>query len=285
MTDTTIADYESEQIERANASGLVPVMFIHGLWLLPNSWDRWTELFEQAGYTAVSPGWPDDPATVEEAFADPEVFANKTIGQIADHYASVVGELKRKPAVIGHSFGGLLAQIIAGRGLSAVTVAIDAAPYRGILPLPLSALKVAGVALHNPANRHRAVPLTFEQFQYGFANAVDEAQAKELYETYSVPGPGAPLFQAAAANFNPKTEAKVDHDNPDRGPMLLMSGGKDHTVPPAISKAEFKKQSHNAGVTEFEEFDDRGHSLTIDSGWHEVADKALEFVKRFAPAA
>ena len=270
-----------EQVEQTNATGLAPVMFIHGLWLLESSWDRWAAVFEEAGYTAIAPGWPDDPDTVAEAKAHPEVFAGKTIGQVADHYAKLIGKLDKKPAVIGHSFGGLLTQMIAGRGLSAASVAIDPAPFRGVLPLPISALKSSSPVLGNPANRDRAVPLTYEQFRYAFANAVSEEEAKELYETFAVPAPGAPLFQAAAANLNPWTEAKVDTKNPDRGPLLIISGEKDHTVPWAIANASYKKQKRNDGVTEIEEIPNRGHALTIDSGWREVADKALAFVKRF----
>jgi non-heme chloroperoxidase len=278
---TTITDHETEQVDRANATGLTPVVFIHGLWLLPSSWDRWAAVFEEAGYTALTPGWPDDPQTVEEAKAHPEVFAHKTVGQVADHFADVIGKLSKKPAVIGHSFGGLLTQIIAGRGLSAASVAIDPAPFRGVLPLPISALKSSRPVLGNPANRNRAVPLTYEQFRYAFANAVSEDEAKELYETFAVPAPGAPLFQAAAANLNPWTEAKVDSENPERGPLLIISGEKDHTVPWAIANASYKKQQRNDGVTEIVEIPNRGHALTIDSGWREVADKALDFVKRF----
>ena len=270
-----------EQVERANASGLTPVVFIHGLWLLPSSWDRWATVFEQAGFTALTPGWPDDPDTVEEAKAHPEVFAHKTVGQVADHFGDVIGRLKKKPAVIGHSFGGLLTQIVAGRSLSAASVAIDPAPFRGVLPLPVSALRAASPVLSNPANWNRAVPLTYEQFRYAFANAVDEEEAKELYETYAVPTSGAPLFQAAAANLNPWTEAKTNTKNPNRGPLLITSGERDHTVPWAIANASYKKQKRNKGVTEIVQIPNRGHSLTIDSGWREVADIALAFVKRF----
>jgi non-heme chloroperoxidase len=279
---TTITAHEAEQIRRANESARAPVVFIHGLWLLGSSWDRWAAVFEEAGFTALTPGWPDDPETVEEANAHPEVLAGKTVGQVADHYDEVIRELDRKPAVIGHSFGGLLAQIIAGRGLAAVSVAIDPAPFRGVLPLPISALKSAQPVLGNPANRNRAVPLTLKQFRFGWANALTEGEAKELYETYSVPAPGAPIFQAASANLNPWTEAKVDSKNPERGPLLIISGEKDHTVPWAIANASYKKQKHNAGVTEIVEIPNRGHALTIDSGWREVADKALEFVRRFS---
>ena len=271
----------ANQVERANTTGLTPVVFIHGLWLLPHSWDRWATMFEQAGYAPVQPGWPDDPETVEEANAHPEVFAHKTVGQVADHCAAVIGRLKAKPAVIGHSFGGLLAQIIAGRGLSAATVAIDPAPFRGVLPLPFSALKSASPILGNPANRNRAIPLTYEQFRYGFANAVSEDEAKRLYATFAVPASGAPLFQAATANLNPRTEAKVDSKNPDRGPLLIISGEKDNTAPWAIANASYKKQKRNLAVTEIIEMPNRGHGLVIDSGWREVADTALAFVTRF----
>ena len=271
----------AEQVGRANDSGRVPVVFVHGLWLLSSSWDRWAAMFSEAGYAPVSPGWPDDPDTVDQANADPEVFANKTIGAVADHYSQVIGTLARKPAVIGHSFGGLLAQIIAGRGQSAATVAIDAAPFRGVLPLPLSSLKAGFPVLGNPANRHRAVPLTYDQFRFSFANAVSEEEAKQLYDSFAVPASGAPLFQAAAANINPGTQAKVDTRNPERGPLLILSGAKDNTVPTAISAAEFKRQQHNPNVTEFAEIPDRGHALTIDSGWAEVAQTALDFIRRF----
>jgi len=283
-TDTpaaTITEHEAQQVERANATGLQPVVFVHGLWLLPSSWDRWAALFEEHGYTALTPGWPDDPATVEEANKHPEVMAHKTVGQVADHFDEIVRGLTKKPAVIGHSFGGLLAQILAGRGLSAATVPIDPAPFRGVLPLPLSALKSAWPVLGNPANRNRAIPLTYEQFRFGFANAVPESEAKELYETFAVPAAGAPLFQAAAANLNPWTEAKVDTNNPARGPLLIVSGERDHTVPWAIANASFKQQKGNSGVTEIVEMKNRGHALTIDSGWREVAATALTFVKRF----
>jgi non-heme chloroperoxidase len=272
---------DEQQIDQANNTGRTPVVFIHGLWLLPSSWDRWADVFEQAGFAPLTPGWPDDPDTVAEANADPDIFANKTIGQVADHYADVIGKLTRKPAVIGHSFGGLLTQIIAGRGLSAASVAIDPAPFRGVLPLPISALKSAWPVLSNPANRNRAVPLTYDQFRFAFANAVGEDEARQLYDTFAVPASGAPLFQAATANFNPWTEDRVNTQNPERGPLLIVSGEKDNTVPWAIANASFHQQQHNPGVTEIVEMPDRGHALTIDSGWRAVADTALAFVKRF----
>jgi pimeloyl-ACP methyl ester carboxylesterase len=272
---------ETQQIDQANASGRTPVVFIHGLWLLPSSWDHWAAVFEEAGYAPVTPVWPDDPETVEQARANPDVLAKKTLAQIADHTVEVIGELNKKPAVMGHSTGGLLCQMIAGRGLSAATVAIDPGPFRGVLPLPVSALKSAGPVLKNPLNKGRAVTLTLDQFKYGWANALSDEEAKQLYDTYHVAAPGVALMQMANANVNPWTEAKVDTKNPDRGPLLIIDGEKDHTVPWAIANASFKRQSRNEGVTEIKKIPNRGHSLTIDSGWREVADTALAFVKRF----
>ncbi len=279
-TASTITEHECSQVERANETGRPAVVFIHGLWLLPSSWERWTEVFEEAGYVALAPGWPDDPDSVDEANAHPEVLAGKTVGQVADHFEEIIGVLDHAPAIIGHSFGGLLAQILAGRGRASATVAIDPAPFRGVLPLPLSALKSAFPVLGNPANRSRAIPLTFDQFRFGFANAVGEDEARELYATFAVPAAGAPLFQAATANLNPWSEVKVDSLSPDRGPLLVISGEKDNTVPWAIANASFKRQRRNEDVTEIVEMPGRGHSLTIDSGWREVADTALAFVER-----
>jgi len=277
----TVSRITADQVDHANSSGRTPVVFIHGLWLLPHSWDRWAAVFDEAGYAPLTPGWPDDPETVDQASAHPEVFAHKTIGDVADHYADVIGQLKTKPVVIGHSFGGLLSQIIAGRGLAAAAVAIDPAPFRGVLPLPLSSLKSASPVLGNPLNRNRAIPLTYEQFRYAFANAVSQDEAQELYKKFAVPASGVPLFQAAAANLNPWTEAKVDTKNPDRGPLLIIEGAADHTVPVAVAEAAYQKQKRNPGATEIVEFPNRGHSLVIDAGWRDVADAALAFVKRF----
>jgi pimeloyl-ACP methyl ester carboxylesterase len=277
-----ITEREQRQVEQANASGRTPVVFIHGLWLLPSSWDRWADLFEDAGYAALTPSWPDDPETVAQARANPEVFARKTLGQVADHTAEVIGALEKKPAVMGHSTGGLLAQIIADRGLSAATVAIDPGPFRGVLPLPISTLRATSPVLRNPLNRGRAVALTLDQFKYGWTNALDDEEAERLYETYHVATPGVALMQMANANLNPRTEAKLDPENPNRGPLLFIEGGSDHTVPWAIAHASFKRQRKNPAVTEIQKVPNRGHSLTIDSGWREVAERALAFVKRFA---
>jgi non-heme chloroperoxidase len=280
-----IADFEQKQVDKANASGRPPVVFVHGLWLLPSSWDPWRERFEQAGYSTVAPGWPDDPETVADARQHPEILAGKSIKQVADHLADVVGRLNSKPAIVGHSFGGLMTEILAGRGLSAASVAISPAPFRGVLALPLSALRVGFLVLRNPLNIRRAVGQNYGQFRYAFANAVSEEEAKDLYERLAVAGPGKVTFQAALANVNPWTEAKVDTKRPDRGPLLIISGDQDHTVPWSIANGSYKKQKRNPGVTEIVKMTGRGHALTIDSGSGEVAQVALDFIRRYVKPA
>ena len=275
----SISERESREIEAASASGATPVVFIHGLWLLPSSWASWADFFKLAGYAPLTPDWPDDPETVEQARANPDVLAGKTLNQVADHTADVIGKLEKKPVLMGHSTGGLLAQMLAGRGLSAATVAIDPGVFRGVLPLPLSALKANGAFLVNPRYRGRAITLTFDQFKYAWANALDEDEAKRLYDGYHVAGSGIALSQMGNANLNPGTESKVDTKNPDRGPLLILDGEKDRTVPWAIANASYKRQQRNPNVTEIEKMPNRGHSLTIDHGWQEVAQTALDFVK------
>jgi non-heme chloroperoxidase len=278
----SISERENREIEAANASGNTPVVFIHGLWLLPSSWATWTGFFKQAGYAPLTPDWPDDPETVQQARANPDVLAKKTLKQIADHSAEIIHDLDKKPAIMGHSTGGLLAQMLADRGLAAATVAIDPGVFRGVLPLPASALKVAGPFLVNPLTRSRAITLTFDQFTYGWANALDDKEAKKLYDTFHVAGSGMSLAQMGNANLNPWTEAKVNTKNPERGPLLIIEGEKDHTVPWAIANAAYKRQRRNPAVTEIVKVPNRGHSLTIDHGWREVARTALDFIKRFA---
>ena len=278
----SISEREDREIRAANASGNTPVVFIHGLWLLPSSWAGWADCFAEAGYAPLTPDWPDDPETVDEARRDPDVLAGKTLAQIAEHTTEVIRALDRTPALIGHSTGGLLAQMLAGRGLSAVTVAIDPGVFRGVLPLPVSVLRGVGPFLVDPRTRRRAITLTFDQFRYGWANALDEQEASELYERCHVAGSGIALVQMGNANLNPWTEARVDTRNPDRGPLLIIDGEQDHTVPWAIAKAAYQRQRRNPGVTEIVQIPDRGHSLTIDHGWREVAHTALDFVGRFA---
>jgi non-heme chloroperoxidase len=278
----SISERENREIEAANAAGDRPVVFIHGLWLLPSSWANWVDLFRQAGYAPLTPDWPDDPESVEQARADPDVLAKKTLKQVADHTSEIISALDEKPAVMGHSTGGLLAQMLAGRGLSAATVAIDPGVFRGVLPLPVSVLKGVGPLLVNPRTRGRAITLSFDQFTYSWANALDEKEAKQLYDTFHVAGSGIALAQMGNANLNPWTEAKVNTNNPARGPLLIIDGEQDHTVPWAIANAAYKRQRRNPGVTEIVKIPNRGHALTIDHGWREVAQTALDFVKRFA---
>jgi pimeloyl-ACP methyl ester carboxylesterase len=275
---TELTEQEIAEIDAANASGLQPVAFVHGLWLLSSSWDRWRARFEERGFITIAPSWPDDPATVEEARRDPEVFAHKMIGVVTDHYLDALSRLQRKPALVGHSFGGLIVQKLAGEGASAATVAIDPAPFRGVLPLPVSSLRSASPVLGNPANRGRAISLTFDQFRFGWANALTEDEAHALYDEYHVAASGVPLFQAATANLNPWSEASVDTRTAKRGPLLIVAGATDNTVPLAITRAMAKVQSKNPAPTELIEVPDRGHSLTIDHGWAEVADIAAGFL-------
>ncbi|MGV9709304.1 alpha/beta hydrolase [Gordonia sp. NPDC003424] len=276
-----LTPHENAELDRANQSGLRPVMFIHGLWLLSSSWDRWRAVFEEAGYITIAPGWPDDPETVAAAREDPDVFARKMVGEVTDHYLEAASALQHTPAVIGHSFGGLIAQKIAGVGHSVATVAIDPAPFQGVLPIPAAALKSALPVVGNPANTRRPVTLTFDQFSYGWANALEEAEARGLYDTYHVAAAGNPVFQAVTANLNPWSETKVDAKNPERGPLLIISGAEDHTVPHATAHSAYEIQAkRNDGLTEFTELPERGHSLTIDHGWREVASTAMEFIDR-----
>ena len=255
-----------------------PVLFIHGLWLHATSWDPWLEVFAQAGYEASAPGWPGDPATVAEAREHPQAMADHGIDDVVAHYAKIIADLGAKPILIGHSFGGMIAQKLLGQDLAAATVAIDAAQIKGVLPVPLSALRATLPVFRNPANKHRTVALTAEQFRFAFGNAIPAEESDALFDRWAIPSPGKPLFEAVAANFDPHSPAKVDTANSGRGPLLLMMGGKDHTVPEAVTKSTLKQYRHSDAVTDIVEFADRAHSLTIDHGWREVADAALTWL-------
>jgi alpha-beta hydrolase superfamily lysophospholipase len=257
-----------------------PVVFIHGLWLHSSSWQPWIDLFNEAGYDARAYDWPGDAPTVEEARAKPDAVANVGVDDVTDYYAKSIASLPAKPIVIGHSFGGLIVEKLLGEGHAAAGVAIDAAPIKGVLPLPISALRVAFAALSNPGNIDAALSLTPEQFHYGFGNALTPEESAELYDRWTIPSPARPLFQAATANFNPRSQTKVDVDNEDRGPLLLTMGGMDHTVPEAITKSTYKQYRRSKAVTDIVEFPDRGHSLTIDHGWRGVADSILNWLKK-----
>jgi pimeloyl-ACP methyl ester carboxylesterase len=257
-----------------------PVIFIHGLWLHATSWESWIDLFGQAGYEPSAPGWPGDPDTVEEARANPDSIAGHGIDDVVAHYAKVIEALAAKPILIGHSFGGMIAQKLLGQDLAAAAVAIDAAQIKGVLPVPLSALRAALPVFRNPANRHKAVSLNAEQFRYAFGNAISEQESQELFERWTIPAPGKPLFEAATANFNPHSPAKVDTANEIRGPLLLITGGRDHTVPESVTRATLKQYRHSDAVTDLLEFPDRAHSLTIDHGWRDVADASLSWLRQ-----
>jgi pimeloyl-ACP methyl ester carboxylesterase len=257
-----------------------PVIFIHGLWLHASSWQPWLDLFATAGYAPTAPGWPGDPTTVVDARQHPELLAGHGIDEVTGHYAQIIAGLDRPPILVGHSFGGTIVEKLLGEGLGAAGVAIDAAPIKGVLPVPISSLRSAFPALKNPANQKRAVSLTGEQFRYAFGNAIDGAESDELYAKWAIPAPGKPLFQAAAANLSIHSEAKVDTDNPDRGPLLLIMGGQDHTVPEAITKSTLKQYRDSSAITDLVEFPDRGHSLVIDSGWPEVAQACLDWLSK-----
>jgi len=275
-----LSEREVTEVARVNESGRQPVVFVHGLWLLPSSWSPWQELVEEQGYAALAADWPGDPDTVEAARAHPETFAGTSVAMVTEHVAEVAQRLSTPPVLIGHSFGGLVVQQLAGQGLARATVAIDPAPFKGVLPLPLSALRASSPVLLNPLNYRSQVMLSEAQFRYAFTNAVDAAQARRLYDEYAVPCSGIPLFQAATANLNPRAQTRVDVKHPDRGPLLIISGEKDHTVPWALANAAYKKQRRHSDPTEIVEIEGRGHSLVIDSGWPGVADAALDFLGR-----
>ena len=257
-----------------------PVIFIHGLWLHASSWNPWVDLFAREGYQPLAPGWPGDSPTVEESRENPESIADHGVDDVVDHYAAIIADLPASPILVGHSFGGMIAQKLLGQDLAAAAVAIDAAQIKGDLPLPLSALRATLPVFKNPANKHKAVTLTAEQFRYAFGNALSEEESDALYQRWTIPAPGRPLFEAATANFNPHASTKVDTRHNARGPLLLVSGGKDHTVPESVVKATAAQYRHSEAVTDLIDFPDRGHSLTIDSGWQAVADTALGWLRQ-----
>jgi pimeloyl-ACP methyl ester carboxylesterase len=258
----------------------LPVVFVHGLWLHSTSWQPWIDLFRAAGYDPSAPGWPGDPDTVEEARQNPESVAGYGIDDVVEHYAGLIAALPARPVLVGHSFGGMIAQKLLAQDRAAAAVAIDAAQIKGVLPLPLSALRATFPVFRNPANKRRAVSLSAEQFRFAFGNAIAEDESAALYERWTIPAPGKPLYEAASANFNPHSPAKVDTKNSGRGPLLLVSGGKDHTVPEVVTRSTLKQYRHSEAVTDIINFPDRGHSLTIDSGWKEVADTVLTWLRQ-----
>ena len=262
-----------------NNSTKNPIVFVHGLWLHAESWNKWIEFFRANGYEAVAASWPGDAETTEATRRNAKAVAGYGVTEIADYIAKQMKRFEQKPVLIGHSFGGLLVQNLLGRNLASAAIAIDPAPIKGVSELPLSVLKSGFPVLGNPLNFGRAVSLTEPQFHYGFTNAVSEKEARELYSMYAIPGPGRPIFQAATATFNPNSATKVNVANASRGPLLLISGVEDNTVPPVLVKSTLKAYSKSPAVTEFKEFPGRGHSLTIDSGWRELAEYILSWLK------
>lgn len=256
-----------------------PVVFIHGLWLHATSWRPWMELFASAGYQPTAPGWPNEPPTVAQAREHADAVANLSIDEVTAHFAEIIAGLDQPPVIIGHSFGGLFAEKLLGEGVGAAAVAIDPAQIKGVLPLPLAQLRAGLPALGNPANLHRSVALTEKEFRFGFGNAVSEEESDELYDRWTIPSPARPLFQAAAANFVMHAQAKVNTANDERGPLLLISGTADHTVPDVVTRSTLKQYRDSTAVTELKQFEGRGHSLTIDSGWRDVAEAILDWLK------
>jgi len=254
-----------------------PVVFIHGLWLHASSWAPWQERFAGAGYQSFAPGWPGDPDTVEATRANPDSIANHGIDDVTDHYAKFIDQLPARPILVGHSFGGMIAEKLLGLDYGAAAIGIDAAQIKGVLPLPLSSLRSTLPVFRNPANRHKAVSLTAKEFHYSFGNALSEEESNSLYERWAIPAPAKPLFEAATANFTLHSPDAVNTKNPDRGPLLLTMGKQDHTVPEVITKSTLKQYRHSVAETDLEEFD-RGHSLVIDSGWRDVADACLTWL-------
>ena len=260
--------------------GRRPVVFIHGLWLHASSWDPWLARFRDDGYEPIAPGWPHEPSSVEAAREAPDAVADLGIDEVTEHFAAIIDGLDQPPIIIGHSFGGLIAEKLLGEGHGAAAVAIDPAQIKGVLPLPLAQLRAGLPALGNPTNLHKAVALTRKEFRFGFGNALAEDESDELYDKWAIPSPAKPLFQVAVANFVLHSAAKVATNNNERGPLLLISGTADHTVPDVVTRSTFKQYRDSTAITELRQFEGRGHSLTIDSGWKEVADAVVDWLHK-----
>ena len=234
--------------------------------------------FTAAGYRATAPSWPDEADTVEATRDEPDRQAGHGIDDLVDHYTNLIADLDRPPILIGHSFGGTIVERLLTPDHGAAGIAIDAAPIKGVLPVPVSSLRSAFPVLKHPSNRHRTVSLTAEEFRYGFGNAITPDESDTLWQRWTIPSPGRPIFQAATANFSPHSEDKVDTNNSDRGPLLLIAGGQDHTVPPSVTKSTRNRYKHSDATTEYLDFPDRGHSLVIDNGWADVADACIAWL-------
>jgi len=263
------------------------IVLIHGAWMTPRSWDPFRGFCEQRGYRVLAPPWPRLEGEVEEIRRDPSAMAGLGMTEIVDSYEHVIRTLDEPPIIIGHSFGGLFVQMLLDRGLGAAGIAIDAAAPKGVWRLPFSQIRALSPVLLNPANVRRAVALSFEQFQYAFANTMTEREAREAFQLNAVPAPGRIVFQAGLANLNPRAASKVDYRNDRRAPLLLVAGGEDHIVPASVDRATLRKYRHSTARTDFVEFPGRSHLIVAQTGWEEVAEHALSWAqKHFAvPAA
>jgi non-heme chloroperoxidase len=255
-----------------------PVVFIHGLWIHSHSWQPWQEVFEEKGYRTVAPGWPGDGETVAATRANPDAVANFGVEQITESYRELLAGLDKSPIVVGHSFGGLIAQKLLGLGVAAAAVAISPAPVKGIRALPLSLLRSSLPVLSWPGNKHRAVTLTEKQFAYSFGNMLPRDESAELYRRVTIPSPGLPLFEASSANFTANAVTTVDTARTDRGPLLLIAAGRDHTVPAVVVREAYRMYAGSGARTDITSYGDRGHSAPFDHGWRELADDTLAWL-------
>ena len=252
-----------------------PVVFVHGLWIHSVSWQPWQDLFTEKGYDTIAPGWPGEGPTVGATRANPAAVSSHGVEEVTAAYATVVAELSEPPIVVGHSFGGLIAQKLLDRGLAAAAVAISPAPIKGVRALPFSLLRSSFPVLSRPGNRHRAVALSEKQFAYSFGNALTPAESADLYQRLTIPSPGRPLFEVSTANFTRDAPSTVDTARSRRGPLLLMAAGKDHTVPAVVVREAFRLYARSPATSDITSYGDRGHSAPFDHGWRALADDAL----------
>ena len=253
------------------------IVLIHGLWMTPRSWEHWVERYTAAGYHVIAPSWPGLEGEVDALRGDPTPLTRLDVTMIVDHYERIIRDLDRPPMIIGHSFGGTFVQLLLDRGLGAAGVALAPSPVRGVRRLPFSTLRVTAPILRNPANRHKAVPLTPDQFRYAFCNTLSKAESRTVYDRYHVPAAANVLFQGALANLAPKTPLRVDFTNANRAPLLFLAGGRDHVIPAAVNRENARKYRRTSALTAYREFPDRSHYTVGQPGWEEIADYALSW--------
>ncbi|MGY0020503.1 alpha/beta hydrolase [Streptomyces sp. YJ-C3] len=253
------------------------VVLIHGFWVTPRSWEQWAEHYKKRGYRVLAPAYPGFEAEVEALNTDPAPIEKVTVEQIVEKLETLVRGLDEPPVLIGHSAGGVFVQLLLDRGLGAAGVAICSAPTEGVAVLPLSQIKAAFPVLRNPANRHRSVALTAEQWHYAFTNTFSEQESKLLYERYAIPASGAIFWDSALATLRPGHQSTyVDYHNDARPPLLFVSGGEDHLMPPKVQQSNARHYK-SSSVTEVKEFPGMPHLLPAAPGWEEVADHALDW--------